>query len=234
MCHTLLPWVSYFDDRHNIVGRVLELAHVDIEVTQLVLLRLLQHQVAPLAHSIDALQVAGGVEVGVRSSRQRNMRNTRGGCGVLGHGGVFGVAVERKGRVAVVGRVFVAGSAVVAVVPAGEEAHVIGCACIIMQLVPYLGWPTAGSCWQCGAARVDLERRRGRRLSGACYLLQYRYRGGVYVRGWCSEDQRRGGGDERRKQQTAVEDSPITIAFTALGRRLLQESVHHIHRQWQR
>jgi hypothetical protein len=138
MCHTLSSWVSYFDDRHNIVGRVLELAHVDIEVTQLVLLRLLQHQVAPLAHSIDALQVAGGVEVGVRSSRQRNMRNTRGGCGVLGHGGVFGVAVEREGRVAMVGRVFVASSAVVAVVPAGEEAHVIGCACIIMQLVPYL------------------------------------------------------------------------------------------------
>jgi hypothetical protein len=40
MCHTLPAWVSYFDNRHNIVGRVLELAHVDIEVTQLVLLRL--------------------------------------------------------------------------------------------------------------------------------------------------------------------------------------------------
>jgi hypothetical protein len=90
------------------------------------------------------------------------------------------------------------------------------------------GWPTAGSCWQCGAARVDLERRRGRRLSVACYLLQYRYRGGVYVRGWYCWWRRWSGGagirgseegrrDERRKQQTAVESSPITIAFTALA-----------------
>jgi len=106
--------MSYFNDRHNIVGRVLELAHVDIEVTQLVLLRLLQHQVTPLSHCIDALQVACGVEVWIGCARQRDLREVRGGCGVLGHVGVFGVAVEEEGRVAVVGRVFVVGSAVVA------------------------------------------------------------------------------------------------------------------------
>jgi len=91
-------------------------------VTQLVLLRLLQYQVTPLSHGIDALQVAGGVEVWIGRARQWDVRDARGGCGVLGHVCVFGV-VEREGRIAVVGRVFVAGSAVVAVVPAGEEAH---------------------------------------------------------------------------------------------------------------
>lgn len=115
--------MSYFDDRHDIVGRVLELAHVDIEVTQLVLLRLLQHQVAPLSYCIDALQVACGVEVGIGRARQRDLREVRGGCGVLGHVCVFGVAVEEEGRVAVVGRVFLGGSAVVAVASPREEAH---------------------------------------------------------------------------------------------------------------
>jgi hypothetical protein len=123
LCHTSVASASYLDDRHNIVSRILELAHVDIEVAQLVLLRLLQHQVAPLSHSIDALQVASGIEVWVGCARERDVRDARGGCGVLGHVCVFGVAVEREGRVAVVGRVFVTGSAVVAIVPAGEEAH---------------------------------------------------------------------------------------------------------------
>jgi hypothetical protein len=125
VCHTVSAWASYFNDRDNIVGRVLELAHVDIEVTQLVLLRLLQNQVAPFSHCIYALQVPGGVKVGVRRAREGDLRNARRGRGVLGHVCVFGVAVESEGRVTVVGGAFEACSAVVAVVPAREEAHVI-------------------------------------------------------------------------------------------------------------
>ena len=134
--------MSYFDDRHNIVGRVLKLAHVDIEVTQLVLLRLLQHQVAPLSHRIDALQVACGVEVWIGCARQWDLREVRGGCGALGHIRVFGVAVEEEGRVAVVGRVFVIGSTVVA--PAGEEAHGIYMRCAVIAAVALSGRRAAG------------------------------------------------------------------------------------------
>jgi len=158
---------SYLDDRHNIVGRVLKLAHVDIEVPQLVLLRLLQHQVAPLSHCIDALQVAGGVEVGIGRARQRDLGDVRGGCGVLGHVGVFGVAVEEEGRVTMVGGVFLGGGAVVAVVPAGEEAHGIYMCRLLYAAVPvaYLAGGQLLSGNQCGAARANFGRLSGRRLS---------------------------------------------------------------------
>jgi hypothetical protein len=139
------------------------------------------------------------------------MRNARGGCGVLGHGGVFGVAVERKSRVAVVGRVFVAGSAVVAVVPAGEEAHDICCASIIMQLAPYLAGRRRAAAGSAGPGWILEKRPSGRRLSGTCYLLQYRYRSGVYVRGWyrwwyggTSEEGRRG-------RKTRVADTTLLL-----------------------
>jgi len=165
VCHKIfVASAAYLDDRHNIVGRVLELAHVDIEVTQLVLLRLLEHQVAPLAHGIDALEIAGGVEVWVGSARQRDVRDARGGCGVLvGHCGVFGVAVEREGRVAVVGRVFVAGSAVVAVVPAGEEAHDIYDV-LLYAAVTLSGRAGSSSSLLAVRGAVDFARPSGRRL----------------------------------------------------------------------
>lgn len=173
MCHKVVASVSYFDDRHNIVGRVLELAHVDIEVTQLVLLGLLQHQVAPLAHGIDALEVTSGVEVRVGGAREGDVRDAGGGCGVLGHCGVFGVAVESEGRVAVVGRAFVTDGAVVAVVPAGEEAHDI-CGVLLYAAVALSGRRAAaagnaGPGWICEAKRTSPVR-------GAAILGWYRYR----------------------------------------------------------
>jgi len=83
---------TYLDDGHDIVGRVLELCHVDIEMAQLVLLGLLQHQVTALPHSIDASQVAGGVEVWIGCARQGDLGDVCGGSGVVGHF-VFRVAV---------------------------------------------------------------------------------------------------------------------------------------------
>lgn len=113
---------TYFDDGHDVVGRVLELGHVDIEMAQLVLLGLFQDQVAAVPHGINAPQVAGGVEVWVWGARQGDLGDVCGGSGVLGHV-VFGIAVESKGRVAVVGVLFVACGAIVADTSAGEEAH---------------------------------------------------------------------------------------------------------------
>lgn len=141
----------YFNDRHNIVGRVLELAHVHIKMAQLVLLCLLQHKMASLPHCIDAPQVAGGVEVWVRRARERDVRDARGGCGVLGHC-VFGVAVQCECGVSVVWGVLVAGSAVVAVVAAGEEAHDIGGVAAICSCCYLVGRRRAAVA---GLAQVD-------------------------------------------------------------------------------
>lgn len=162
----------YFNDRHNIVGRVLELAHVHIKVTQLILLCLFQHKVASLPHCIDAPQVAGRVEVWVRRARERDVRDASGGCGVLGHC-VFGVAVECERGVSVIWRVLVAGSAIVTVVAAGEKAHDIGgvaaiCSCCYLvgrRRAAVAGLAQGGFFGRSGASAGGLSDNRCRRAA---------------------------------------------------------------------
>lgn len=54
---------TYLDNGDHKFGRVLELAHVDVEVVQLISPRLVQYQGASLSNSANASQVAGGVDV---------------------------------------------------------------------------------------------------------------------------------------------------------------------------
>ena len=54
--------MSHLDDGHHVGSGILELGHVDGEVLELVLPRLLEDQAGPFADGIDAAQVAGGVE----------------------------------------------------------------------------------------------------------------------------------------------------------------------------
>jgi hypothetical protein len=87
----------HLDDRDHKAGDVGELAHIDGEVLELVLLRLLQHQARAVAHCIDAPQVARRVECWVRSARQRHVWEA-GGPRAVGGGGARG-AQRTIGRV---------------------------------------------------------------------------------------------------------------------------------------
>jgi hypothetical protein len=61
-----------------------ELAHVNGEVLELVLLGLLEDQLAALAHSVDAAQVARGVEGRVGGFGERHVGEARGPGAVRG------------------------------------------------------------------------------------------------------------------------------------------------------
>jgi hypothetical protein len=91
----------HLDDRDHEAGDVGELAHVDGEVLELVLLRLLQHQARAVAHCIDAPQVACRVEGWVRGARQRHVWEA-GGPRAVGGGGARGAqrAIGRVGLAA--------------------------------------------------------------------------------------------------------------------------------------
>jgi hypothetical protein len=56
---------THLDDGHNIACGVAKLSHVHDEMLQLVSLRLLQHQLRPLADSIDTAQIGHRVDMGI-------------------------------------------------------------------------------------------------------------------------------------------------------------------------
>lgn len=91
----------HLDDRDDEAGDVGELAHVDGEVLELVLLGLLQHQARAVAHCIDAPQVARRVEGWVGGARQRHVWKA-GGPRAVGGGGARGAqrAIGRVGLTA--------------------------------------------------------------------------------------------------------------------------------------
>lgn len=76
---------AYLDNGHNKAGDVVELAHVDGEVLELVLPRLLEDQLGAVADGIDAAQVAGGVERRVGGFGERHVWEAR-GPGAVGGG----------------------------------------------------------------------------------------------------------------------------------------------------
>jgi hypothetical protein len=80
-----------------------ELAHVDGKVLELVLLRLLEHQLRALAHGVDAAQVAGGVQRWVGRLGERHVWEARGpravGGGARGpQRAIGGVGLAAAGR----------------------------------------------------------------------------------------------------------------------------------------
>lgn len=58
----------YLDDRNNIGCGSFELGHVNIKVIELVVFRLLQDNATPVPNGVDAPQVRGGIQGGIRGS----------------------------------------------------------------------------------------------------------------------------------------------------------------------
>jgi hypothetical protein len=71
------------DDRNHIARRVLELAHIDGEVLQLVRLRFLEDQLGALSNCIDAAQICNGVKGWVRGPGKRYFGDGDGHLGAI-------------------------------------------------------------------------------------------------------------------------------------------------------
>ena len=81
--------LTYLDDRDDKLGSVLKLAHINVEVVQVVSLGLLQHHRTSLSHGADAPQIARGIDVGIGRLGHLDLGNGRrdGGVGHLGEAG---------------------------------------------------------------------------------------------------------------------------------------------------
>ena len=110
---------AYLDYGHHVSCRVWELGHVYCEMSQLIPLRLLQHQLRSFPDCIDATQVRGGVGLRVWCSRQWYI----GYAGHLRNITVDALRAESAGGGVKDGAI---GVVVVCVFPPFEEPHVCG------------------------------------------------------------------------------------------------------------
>lgn len=67
--------IFYLDDRHNILSRRLEFAHIDIEMVQLVAFGCLEDNLSALAHGVNAAEIGGGVQCWVGRFRSGHFWN---------------------------------------------------------------------------------------------------------------------------------------------------------------
>lgn len=122
---------THLDNAADEIDHVGKLVEIDIEVVQLVLQRLLGHDLAPFAHGTQTPEVARGVERRVRGLGEVDLGQMRRhwGQGALntyagGRGAAVGVEVERVGAEALV--VAVGAEAVAVRVVRVEAGRVLG------------------------------------------------------------------------------------------------------------